>query len=186
MHYVLIRRELTCSDTETAKTVAKRTYKAAVELFAYLCTKYSLDPTAVGVIISHAEGYSRGVASNHADPAHLWKGLGLSYTMDTFRAAVKSAMAVDDGSMTDEEMFEYFKSQGLNDYGASGLMGNLYAESGLAANNLQNTGNKKLGLTDAEYTSQVDAGTYTDFVNDGYGLAQWTYFCQRFIRTVYG
>ena len=82
----------TCSDTATAKAVAKRTYEAAVELFAYLCTKYSLDPTADGVIISHAEGYSRGVASNHADPAHLWKGLGLSYTMDTFRSAVKAAM----------------------------------------------------------------------------------------------
>ncbi len=171
----------TCSDTETAKAVAKRTYAAAVELFAYLCSKYSLDPTADGVIISHAEGYSRGVASNHADPAHLWKGLGLSYTMDTFRAAVKASMVADDGDMTDEEMFEYFKSQGLNDYGASGLMGNLYAESGLTANNLQNTGNKKLGLTDAEYTAQVDAGTYMDFVNDGYGygLAQWTYYSRK-------
>ncbi|MCD8108824.1 MAG: peptidoglycan recognition protein family protein [Clostridiales bacterium] len=82
----------TCSDTETAKAVAKRTYEAAVELFAYLCEEYSLDPTADGVIISHAEGYSRGVASNHADPAHLWNGLGLSYTMDTFRKAVKAAM----------------------------------------------------------------------------------------------
>ncbi|MCD8336243.1 MAG: N-acetylmuramoyl-L-alanine amidase [Lachnospiraceae bacterium] len=82
----------TVSDAADAKAVAKRTYEAAVELFAYLCQKYSLDPTADGVIISHAEGYSRGVASNHADPAHLWKGLGLSYTMDTFRAAVKAAM----------------------------------------------------------------------------------------------
>lgn len=42
----------TCSDTATAKAVAKRTYEAAVELFAMLCKQYSLDPTADGVIIS--------------------------------------------------------------------------------------------------------------------------------------
>jgi hypothetical protein len=74
----------------------KRTYEAAVELFAFLCEKYGLDPTADGVVISHSEGYSRGVASNHGDPVHLWKGLGLSYTMDGFRKDVKAAM--DGGS----------------------------------------------------------------------------------------
>lgn len=75
-----------------AKASAKRAYNAAVELFAHLCTEYSLNPLASGVIIGHAEGYARGVASNHADPEHLWKGLGLPYTMDKFRAAVKEAM----------------------------------------------------------------------------------------------
>ena len=39
-----------------------------------------------------------------------------------------------------------------NPYAVAGLMGNLYAESGLTPNNLQNTGNKSLGMTDAEYT----------------------------------
>ena len=83
---------VTCSDTATAKAVAKRTYEAAVELFAMLCKQYGLNPTADGVIISHKEGHSRGIASNHGDPEHLWTQLGLSYTMDTFRAAVKAAM----------------------------------------------------------------------------------------------
>ena len=82
----------TCSDTATAKTVVQRTYEAAVELFAMLCQKYSLDPLADGVVISHKEGCKRGIASNHGDPEHLWSQLGLSYTMDTFRAAVKAAM----------------------------------------------------------------------------------------------
>ena len=86
----------TCSDTATAKAVAKRTYEAAVELFAYLCRQYSLNPTADGVIISHREGHSRGIASNHGDPEHLWTQLGMGYTMDTFRQAVKAAM--DGGS----------------------------------------------------------------------------------------
>lgn len=72
----------TCSDLTTAKAVAKRTYEAAVELFAYLCKQYSLDPLKDGVIISHKEGCARGVASNHGDPEHLWNQLGMGYTMD--------------------------------------------------------------------------------------------------------
>jgi hypothetical protein len=82
----------TCSDTATAQAVAKRTYEAAVELFAMLCQKYGLDPLGDGVILSHKEGHARGVASNHGDPEHLWTQLGMSYTMDTFRKAVKSKM----------------------------------------------------------------------------------------------
>ncbi len=82
----------TCSDTTTAQAVAKRTYEAAVELFAMLCQKFSLDPLGDGVIVSHKEGCKRGIASNHGDPEHLWTQLGLPYTMDTFRAAVKAAM----------------------------------------------------------------------------------------------
>ena len=81
-----------CSDVVKAKVMVERTYKSAVELFAHLCTKFSLNPLADGVIISHSEGYKRGVASNHADPEHLWKGLNLPYTMDGFRKDVKSAM----------------------------------------------------------------------------------------------
>ena len=82
----------TCSDLATAKAVAKRTYEAAVELFAMLCKEYGLNPTADGVIISHAEGHKRGIASNHGDPEHLWNQLGMGYTMDGFRKAVKAAM----------------------------------------------------------------------------------------------
>lgn len=82
----------TCSDKATAKAVAKRTYEAAVELFAMLCKQYNLNPAADGVIVSHREGHSRGIASNHGDPEHLWNGLGMGYTMDGFRKAVKAKM----------------------------------------------------------------------------------------------
>lgn len=82
----------TCSDIATARAVAQRTYQAAVELFAMLCQKFSLDPLGDGVIVSHKEGCKRGIASNHGDPEHLWTQLGLPYTMDTFRKAVKAAM----------------------------------------------------------------------------------------------
>lgn len=80
----------TCSDTATARAVAKRTYDAAVELFAMLCKEYGLNPLTD--IISHREGHAQGVASNHGDPEHLWNGLKMGYTMDTFRQAVKAKM----------------------------------------------------------------------------------------------
>ena len=83
----------TVSDKAAAQEQAKGTYQTAVELFAKLCKEYSLDPLGDGVIISHHEGYLRGVASDHGDPEHLWKGLGLSYTMDGFRKDVKAAMS---------------------------------------------------------------------------------------------
>ena len=85
---------------------------------------------------------------------------------------------VDTSAADPKAMWDFFKSKGLNDYGVAGLMGNLYAESGLRASNLQNTYEKSLGMTDAEYTAAVDAGVYTNFIHDkaGYGLAQWTYW----------
>ena len=82
----------TVLDKAAAQAQAKGTYAAAVELFAQLCTEYGLNPLGHGVIISHHEGYLQGVASNHGDPEHLWKGLGLGYTMDGFRKDVKAAM----------------------------------------------------------------------------------------------
>lgn len=68
-------------------------YKAAVELFAYLCKQYKLDPTKKGVIISHNEARLTGVGAGHTDPEHYWRGLGIGYTMDGFRQDVKKAMA---------------------------------------------------------------------------------------------
>lgn len=57
-----------------------------------LCQKYKLNPLADGVILSHREGYLRGIASNHGDPEHLWTQLNMGYTMDSFRRAVKAVM----------------------------------------------------------------------------------------------
>lgn len=79
--------------------------------------------------------------------------------------------------MTEREIFDFLKKQGLSDAGAAGVMGNMFAESGLRSNNLQNSFEKKLGHTDISYTKAVDNGTYKNFSKDsaGYGLCQWTY-----------
>lgn len=78
-------------------------------------------------------------------------------------------------------IWAFLTGKGLNAYAAAGLMGNLYAESGLNANNLQNSYSKKFNMSDAEYTAAVDNGSYTNFVHDkaGYGLAQWTYYSRK-------
>ena len=101
----------TCSDLATAKALAKRTYEAAVELFAMLCKEYGLNPTADGVILSHAEGHKRGIASNHGDPEHLWNQLDMGYTMDGFRKAVKAAMneTEDKNETTSDEPTKWYR-----------------------------------------------------------------------------
>lgn len=76
---------------ETALADAKRAYDAAVELFAFLCEKYALDPMTA--ICSHREGGKRGIASGHVDPEHYWSGLGAPYTMDGFRADVAAFLS---------------------------------------------------------------------------------------------
>lgn len=85
------------------------------------------------------------------------------------------------GNSVEEKIWNALKEEFGNDYAAAGLMGNLYAESGLIANNLQNSHEKILGYTDASYTLAVDNGSYHNFVKDsaGYGLAQWTYWSRK-------
>ena len=77
-------------DPAATEAFVRKTYANAVELFAGLCRQFGLDPLADGVIISHREGYQRGVASNHGDPEHLWSKFGLH--MDGFRADVAAKM----------------------------------------------------------------------------------------------
>lgn len=91
-------------DPAATEEHVRGTYAAAVELFAQLCAQYALDPLADGVIISHAEGAARGVASHHADPTHLWWAFGL--TMDGFRHDVAAALAAKN-TEEDDDMIRY-------------------------------------------------------------------------------
>lgn len=73
--------------------------------------------------------------------------------------------------------WNYLLEIASNAYAAAGLMGNLYAESGLNPTNLQDACEAALGYEDSTYTEAVDSGTYSGFATDwaGYGLAQWTW-----------
>lgn len=89
-------------------------------------------------------------------------------------------MAIKWGSF-EKQLYNFFKSKGLSDEGIYALFGNLYAESAMNPKNLQNTSEKKLGLTDEAYTAAVDSGSYTNFVHDsaGFGIAQWTFWSRK-------
>lgn len=102
-----------------------------------------------------------------------------STTTSTTSTSVSSSNTVS--SSPEKMLWNFLKGKGLSDYATAGLIGNLYAESGLSSNNLQNSYETKLGYTDDTYTAAVDNGSYTNFIKDsaGYGLAQWTYWSRK-------
>lgn len=104
-----------CSDLPGAIAFVEKTTRNAVELFASLCLYHGLDPLADGVIISHAEGYRRGIASNHGDPDHLWRQLGMNYTMDTFRNDVATFMK--EGEIVTQDQFNAMMNTYLSQLG---------------------------------------------------------------------
>lgn len=85
------------------------------------------------------------------------------------------------GTTNEEKIWNYLVEKIGNKFGVAGLMGNLQAESGFSPINLQNSFNKKLNISDEDYTMLVDNNNYPDFVKDsaGYGLAQWTYYTRK-------
>ncbi len=81
----------------------------------------------------------------------------------------------------EKPIWDYLMSKINNACGVAGLMGNLFGESSLRPENLQNTFERILGLSDVQYTDKVNNGSYTNFVHDsaGYGLAQWTFWSRK-------
>lgn len=91
IHYT-VGASFTVRDKAAAQAYCRKTYQNAVQLFARLCSFHGKNPLQDGVILSHNEAGKRGIASGHVDPEHLWRGLGLSYTMNGFRQDVAAAM----------------------------------------------------------------------------------------------
>ena len=94
-----------------------------------------------------------------------------------------ATLSAPSATNTEETIWHYLKDKGFNDFATAGIVGNMYAESGLIPNNLQNSYEKPLGYTDTTYTAAVDNGTYTreQFIKDGagYGLCQWTFHTRK-------
>lgn len=89
-----------------------------------------------------------------------------------------TVMTIDDCK---KALWTALLTEGCTEEGAAGLMGNIQAESNFRSNNLQNSYEKSLGMTDEQYTQKVDSGEYQNFIKDsaGYGLAQWTYWSRK-------
>lgn len=104
------------------------------------------------------------------------------HTWNQFKDAITKTSEIqnqENFQETDELGWKAIVSAGYPEVVAAAILGNLKAESGLKANNLQNGYEQILGMTDETYTSSVDSGNYSKvcFYSDkaGYGLAQWTY-----------
>ena len=93
-----------CTNWARAAEQVAGTYKTAVELFAHLCEAFGLDPNAD--IMSHNEAGKMGIGTDHVDPEHLWRQLGMGYTMDGFRQDVYAEMHKNDEE-DDEDMVRY-------------------------------------------------------------------------------
>ena len=132
-----------CEDSLTDKGYFQATYQAAVELTAYLCRRFRLDPLADGVVLCHSEGYRRGIASNHADVMHWWRKFGA--TMDDFRADVALEMARAQGGerdLTEQEVRSIVREE----LAAAQAARDKLPVSGWAAENLERA--KAAGITD--------------------------------------
>ncbi len=122
-----------CEDGLEDASYFEAVYQEAVELTAYLCKEYNLDPLADGVVICHKEGYQRGVASNHSDVLHWFPKFGK--TMDDFRGDVAQKMRGEQ-EVTYEQWKEYMDRYLAERAELPASMPKLFAEA------------NELGLTD--------------------------------------
>lgn len=179
------------SDTTEPYAVNAKAYAALLDLVTDICKRngikkllWKADKSLIGQIDKQNMTVHRWFANKSCPGTYLYnkhpeiaaevnKRLGVS---ESPSATMPTQVKADP-----KTIWNFFKSKGLNDFAVAGIMGNLYAESGLLPNNLQNTYSKKLGMSDEEYTKAVDNGSYTNFVRDsaGYGLAQWTYWSRK-------
>lgn len=88
-----------CEDSLNDRDYFLSVYNEAVELVAYLCSKFNLNPigsilvngVSIPVITCHCEAHSLGFASNHADVLHWFSRYNKS--MDTFRDDVSNKLS---------------------------------------------------------------------------------------------
>ena len=184
-----------CEDALNDASYFNACYQEASEMTAYLCKMFGIDPKGtisynglqVPTIIDHTGSHALGLGSNHGDIQHWSRRYGK--TMEIVRNDVTAILAADATAPTTpstpaqtednaKAIWDRLYAAIQNPYGVAGVMGNFMAESGLRANNLQNSYEKSLGLTDEQYTAAVDNGTYTNFIQDraGYGLYQATFW----------
>lgn len=178
--------EMCCKTTGNTKVAdanwyfEEATVAATIELTKELMAKYNIPADHV---IRHFD------VTGKTCPAPYVYNSG-KHTWGQFKAAIQTDLSSlsknqneTNSQKVDKIGWDAFTKAGYSAIIAAAFLGNLNAESGLIANNLQNTFEKTLGMNDADYTSAVDSGKYTkeQFYRDGagYGLAQWTYWTRK-------
>ena len=150
--------------------------ESCAALVNYLCLRYGI-PLDRDHIVGHCD-----LMETDCPGTNLYSRLNeIIASAQTGITAEDLQSAKTSGNDDEKTIWNFLKGKGLTDYAVAGIMGNLYAESELKSNNLENYYESKLAMTDAEYTAAVDDGSYTNFIHDkaGYGLAQWTYYTRK-------
>lgn len=88
-----------CEDSLNDKTYFEAVYKEAIELTAYLCKMYNLNPkgyvkvsgVAIPILTCHADAHKLGFGSNHSDINHWFSKYGKS--MQTVREDVAKLLS---------------------------------------------------------------------------------------------
>lgn len=180
------------SDNVDPYKVTDAALKSLVVLVADICKRNGIKKlvwsTNKNDRVNHLNGCNMTVHRDYAAKAcpgeylygkHGWIAFEVNKLLGAEEDKVEARRSVE---LNIKEIYKFFKDKGLTDEGVSGLMGNLQAESGLRSNNLQNSFETKLGVTDESYTAAVNRGTCKDmFIYDkaGYGLAQWTFWSRK-------
>lgn len=154
------------------------TWTRAVNLIRALMSDFSID---INHVVRHFD-----VTGKYC-PRYFCPPYGSNDSWNKFKNDIVSLntqnQQVELDDYTEKEIWTHLINCGLTPCGTAGLMGNLYAESSLRANNLQNNGNTTLCVTDDEFVSLLDSGEYSrdKFINDkyGFGIAQWTFWSRK-------
>ena len=188
--------EMCCKTTGSPKVADGNWYfedatvKAAIELTKYLMDKYHVNPDNV---LRHFDVTGKMCPAPYVFNygKHTWTDFKKAIRGNDMEPVKESKSNQTDSLMSEltesgraQVIWDFLSKEcGLNDYATAGVMGNLYAESGLNPRNLQNGFEKKFGMNDDQYTEAVDDGTYLKetFFKDkaGYGLAQWTFWSRK-------
>ena len=177
------------SDTSEPYAVTDAAYSGLIKLLVDICKRnpgirnlrWKNDKSLIGQVDQQNMTVHRWFANKSCPGEYLFSRHGDIVDKVNQLLRVDAEETVYGVPNSDEVIWNFFKSKGLNDFAVAGILGNLDAESGLRSNNLQNGYETSLCHTDSSYTKAVDNGTYTNFIFDGagYGLAQWTYYSRK-------
>ena len=180
------------SDTKDPYTVNYKAMNSLIVLLADICKRNSIKQLVWSVNkndrVNHLNGANMTVHRDYANKecpgAYLYGKHGwIAAQVNKLIQGGTTVETKKNVQWTLEQIYNYFRSKGLTACGTCGLLGNLYAESCIRSDNLQNSFEKILGLSDRQYTDAVNNGSYNreQFSLDkaGYGIAQWTYWTRK-------
>ena len=181
---------------ETGWHVSDAAYKALIKLLVDICKrnnirelKWKADKSLIGHPDKQNMTVHRWFAAKACPGDYLYALHGQIAANVNSELNKKSTIIQNEEYIMDTPkiIWDKFKAAGFSDIATAAIMGNLYDESHLKSNNLQNSYNKKFNLSDEEYTAIVNNKVYSrdSFSTDkaGYGLAQWTYWSRK--QTLY-